>query len=920
MAVRVGSAFIDFQARNARFLAATKANAEAMRRQQRAVRSLQRNIRTFNREAALMARRLSFVAGAGVGLAVRAFTRFGETMARVRGVSGATADQFRELQQQALNLGRVTRFSATQAAEGQLFLARAGFEVGQVYAALPGTLRLAQAASIEVGQAADIVTNALSAFGEAADQTGRFVDVLAKTTTSANTDMVQLADALKLVAPVSRALGVSMETTSAAIGVLSDAGLQATLAGTGLRKVMFDLQSPTAKTGAILSDLGLTAADVSIQQNGLIDVLQRLADAGINATQVIEIFGARGAPAFLNLAAAIPRLRELERGLLDSAGAAANLQRIMDDTLDGAFRRLISAAEGFGIALTQTSGLGSGLQRGVDALASAINRMTDNLATNIDRITHAATLLFGVALARTRIARAATGIVTNFARAATSLVTFRTAALAAGRSFTRFYSFRPLTALRSSIETVRIRMLLMGDAARRAGTRIVQAVRAPRAAVAALSARVGGLRGSFGLVGKSARAGFAVAATAARTAARGVGLAFRGLSKAFAPLLIIEGIVQVASFLVELGKEAKRVGVSFKDAAIVAGVDFVQFIVRAFVQLLTIVPRLMHRLFVQLAEIAKSGGRALWAAVRAVFTGGNIADAFTGEFEGAFERAGEAGRLAFETTGAAVDQLNESLQFSDQLLHRFGVTADEVERAREAVSAAGRTTLDNFLGLFTGGFGGAGGAGEGATGDGSGPLPRISQPLVLPVTIDTTPIEAAGEEVKILVDGFADVGRAAGDAGRAVGDFARDMLLRVQSLGDAVKNLGRRLAEIAFQVGIGRRFEAGATEFFEGLFGQRQHGGPVEPGRAYVVGEAGPELFLPSRLGTVVSNGALRAAAAGGGETAVNYHFSPVIRTGDEAAVRRVLAEERENFRRFVDARIAAAGQPGRLRRAVHGR
>ena len=169
-------------------------------------------------------------------------------MAQVQGITRATTSEFEALNAQALDLGRNTRFSSQQVAEGQLLLARAGLGIQEIVAALPGTLQLAQAAAVSVGESADIVTNALAAFREGADQTSRFVDVLARTTVSANTDLIQLADGLKLVAPVAAALNVEVETTAAALGVLSDAGLQATLAGTGLRKVLFDLQSPSGTT------------------------------------------------------------------------------------------------------------------------------------------------------------------------------------------------------------------------------------------------------------------------------------------------------------------------------------------------------------------------------------------------------------------------------------------------------------------------------------------------------------------------------------------------------------------------------------------------------------------------------------------------------------------------------------------------
>ena len=396
--VRVGGAYIDWRSRNAQFLAGLDKNKRALREQRRALQGLRRSVDRFNAVARQSVRLLGVASVVAAGAAVRAYANLQQTLAQVRGITRATEREFARLNEQALLLGRTTRFTAQQVAEGQLLLARAGLDVGEIIAALPGTLSLAQASAVEVGQAADIVTNALASFRKGADETSRFVDVLAKTTISANTDLIQLADGLKLVAPVAAALGVNVETTAAALGVLSDAGLQATLAGTGLRKVMFDLQNPTGATSRILSDLGLTTEQVSIQQRGLVAVLETLTEAGINATQVIEVFGARGAPAFLNLTAALPRLRELREELLGAAGTARELQRVMDDTLQGAFFRLVSAAEGLGIAIATTTGLGSGLQRSIDSLASGLNSLTDNVQRTLSAVGEAATLV-GVLLA-----------------------------------------------------------------------------------------------------------------------------------------------------------------------------------------------------------------------------------------------------------------------------------------------------------------------------------------------------------------------------------------------------------------------------------------------------------------------------------------------------------------------------------------
>ena len=385
-------------------------NKRALREQERAIQGLQRSLTRFNAAARQTTRLLGVGFAVAVGAAVRATANLQQTLAQVRGITQATERQFARLTAQSLLLGRTTRFTARQVAEGQLFLARAGLEVGEIIAALPGTLSLAQATAVDVGQAADIVTNSLAAFRAGADETARFVDVLAKATVSANTDLIQFADGVKLVAPIAAALGVSVETVAAAIGVLSDAGLQATLAGTGLRRVLFDLQTPAGRTAEVFSDLGLAAEQLSVQQHGLIAVLETLQEVGISADQALVAFGKLGAPAFFNLSSALPRLKELQQELRESSGTATELQRVMDDTLQGAFFRLISAAEGVGIAFV-SSGLGESIRGTIDDLAAGLNNLTDNLQNTLsavgDTVVIVGTLLAGRFVAQTIAAVAA---------------------------------------------------------------------------------------------------------------------------------------------------------------------------------------------------------------------------------------------------------------------------------------------------------------------------------------------------------------------------------------------------------------------------------------------------------------------------------------------------------------------------------
>ncbi|MDE2906671.1 MAG: phage tail tape measure protein [Acidobacteriota bacterium] len=315
--------------------------------------------------------------GAGIGLAIRSIASFEDRLAAVRAVSRATGADFDRLKEQARDLGRSTRFTAAQAAEGQLFLARAGLETQEILRVLPGTLRLAQVGELELGEAADFATNALAAFRLEADQAARVVDVLAAGSSSSNTDVRQLADGLKLVAPAAVSLGVDLEATVAAIGKLSDAGLQATLAGTGLRQVLFRLADPSAEAQRILDGLGVTAADLSFRVHGLAGVIENLRDAGITAQQAISLFGARGQPAFSNLVANVPALRELEEALRNSAGEAERMAAIMDDTLIGSARRAVSAIAGFIEVLSEVTGLSWALRTALDLVAGALGLATD---------------------------------------------------------------------------------------------------------------------------------------------------------------------------------------------------------------------------------------------------------------------------------------------------------------------------------------------------------------------------------------------------------------------------------------------------------------------------------------------------------------------------------------------------------------
>ena len=332
-----------------------KATQAAAAKNQRVWAASNKKIQLNFQQTASRIRSSYLVLGAAVaaGMSTSVIADFGKTMATVEAVTGAAAGQMDVLTAKARALGASTVFSASETGDAMLFLARAGFDVDQIMGAIEPTLRLAQAGAIGLGDAADIASNILQAMQLPVEDLTRVVDVMAKTTNSSNTDIRQLGDAMKLVAPISATFGVSVEDTAAAVGALSDAGMQATLAGTGLRRIMGELQSPTAATKKILKEYGLDAEDVTISTHGLSGALKALSEAGFDANRSLEVFGQRGGPAFANIFAAFEsgKLANLSNELKNASGTASDMARIMDDTLAGAMKRALSRLQEFILTL-----------------------------------------------------------------------------------------------------------------------------------------------------------------------------------------------------------------------------------------------------------------------------------------------------------------------------------------------------------------------------------------------------------------------------------------------------------------------------------------------------------------------------------------------------------------------------------------
>lgn len=287
--------------------------------------------------------------------ATKAAADFQAGMNKVRAVTGATGADFQKLEDLAKQLGATTKFSASEAADAMGFLGQAGFDTAQILEAVPSTLNLAAAGSLELGRAADIASNVLQGFGLNASEAARVSDVLAQSAASTNTNVEQMGEALSFVAPVAKSLGVSLEETAAAVGALSDAGIQGARAGTNLRAVLSKLISPTKEAADIFKNLGIEVTNLDGSLKPLPEVVNQLGRASLNTNQLIAIFGEKmAAAAGVIIDRGGPALAELSTSFRNAGGAAERMAKIMDEGAKGGIKALMSALESLAIAVLDT--------------------------------------------------------------------------------------------------------------------------------------------------------------------------------------------------------------------------------------------------------------------------------------------------------------------------------------------------------------------------------------------------------------------------------------------------------------------------------------------------------------------------------------------------------------------------------------
>ncbi len=298
----------------------------AMRQSQAQMRGFEKTAQTLN--TALGA----FGLGLGITTAIRVFQSsvgimadFERSMSEVRAITGATGKEFKALEADAMRLGRTTKFTATEVSQLQVAYGRLGFSTKEILDATEATLDLAAATGEDLAKSADVAGSTVRGFGLDADQTLRVADVMAVGFNRTALSLDNFTESMKYVAPVAHAAGASVEETTALLGVLANAGIRGSQAGTSLRRIFTDM----TKDGRPLQVR-----------------LQELADRGLNLSDSFDEIGRIAQTSLLVLSKGTEQFKELAKETDNAAGSVHEMARIMQDNLTGDTTKLKSAVEG----------------------------------------------------------------------------------------------------------------------------------------------------------------------------------------------------------------------------------------------------------------------------------------------------------------------------------------------------------------------------------------------------------------------------------------------------------------------------------------------------------------------------------------------------------------------------------------------
>ena len=289
--------------------------------------------------------------------AVKTASDFDSAMSKVAAVSGATGDDLQDLRDKAREMGSKTKFSASEAAEAMNYMAMAGWKTNDMLSGIDGIMNLAAASGEDLATTSDIVTDALTAFGLTASDSGHFADVLAAASSNANTNVSMLGESFKYCAPIAGALGFSCEDTAEALGLMANAGIKSTQSGTSMRSIMTALSGEVKFCSESFGEMEIATSNSDGSMRSLSDIL---ADCRVAFDQMSEsekasaaetLVGKNAMSGFLALMNAAPAdIDKLSGAIANCDGTSLSMAETMQDNLAGQLTILKSQLEELAIS------------------------------------------------------------------------------------------------------------------------------------------------------------------------------------------------------------------------------------------------------------------------------------------------------------------------------------------------------------------------------------------------------------------------------------------------------------------------------------------------------------------------------------------------------------------------------------------
>ena len=320
------------------------------------------------------------------GYSVKVGSDFEAAMSKVSAISGATGDDLQKLTEKAKEMGAKTKFSATESAQAFEYMAMAGWKTDDMLNGIEGIMNLAAASGEDLATTSDIVTDALTAMGLQASDSGHFADVLAAASSNSNTNVGMMGETFKYVAPVAGALGYNIEDLSQAIGLMANSGIKSTQAGTALRSILTRLAKPPKEAAAAMDKYDISMKNSDGSMKSLMEVMENMRDSlrGLPKDEKAAAAAALGGQEAMSGLLAIVNasdtdFKKLASSIENADGASEKMANTMNDNLKGSITIAGSALEGFGINVYEK--MEKPLKSAVDAGTEDINRLSEAFTT-----------------------------------------------------------------------------------------------------------------------------------------------------------------------------------------------------------------------------------------------------------------------------------------------------------------------------------------------------------------------------------------------------------------------------------------------------------------------------------------------------------------------------------------------------------